>query len=55
VDVSWINRQITARAIPYLKVGKYTERVRNARVGGRIEEIEAATGSMGFDKIIISE
>ncbi|OPX96763.1 MAG: Helix-turn-helix domain protein [Syntrophorhabdus sp. PtaB.Bin006] len=24
VDVSWINKQITARAIPYLKMGKYT-------------------------------
>jgi excisionase family DNA binding protein len=24
VDVSWINKQITLRAIPYLKMGKYT-------------------------------
>jgi excisionase family DNA binding protein len=24
VDVSWVNKQITLRAIPYLKIGKYT-------------------------------
>ncbi|HQJ95442.1 MAG TPA: helix-turn-helix domain-containing protein [Syntrophorhabdaceae bacterium] len=24
VDVSWINKQITLRAIPYIKMGKYT-------------------------------
>jgi excisionase family DNA binding protein len=24
VDVSWINKQITLRSIPYLKIGKYT-------------------------------
>lgn len=24
VDISWINKQITLRAIPYLKMGKYT-------------------------------
>lgn len=24
VDVSWVNKQITLRSIPYLKVGKYT-------------------------------
>ncbi len=24
VDVSWINKQITLRAIPYIKIGKYT-------------------------------
>lgn len=24
VDVSWVNKQITLRTIPYLKMGKYT-------------------------------
>ncbi len=36
VDVSWINKQITLRAIPYLKMGKYT-RFRRSRIDKWLE------------------
>ncbi len=31
VDISWIEKQITARAIPYFKLGKYT-RFKKSRI-----------------------
>lgn len=45
VDVSWINRQITDRAIPYIKMGKYT-RFRKSHIdrwldGKKIETLSA--------------
>jgi excisionase family DNA binding protein len=42
VDVSWINKQITLRAIPYFKMGKYT-RFKRSRIDQWLETTKVET------------
>jgi excisionase family DNA binding protein len=39
VDVTWINRQITERSIPYLKVGKYS-RFKKSHIDSWLESMK---------------